>query len=163
MNSAGVAILDARAPNFYTGKNSNGFPRAGHIPGALNLLYTTLFDSTDRYLPLDSLEARFRAAGIKPNDDVICMMDRLKIGATGKICRSFLRRGRIQSRNRTMGHHSVCSWRPHHHQGTHVCGTGTNNISVISLSPSFPKIPRLPSHPLIVHHRSFPHLVQKLV
>ena len=71
MNTNGVAILDARAPNFYTGKDNNGFPRAGHIPGALNLFYTTLFDTTDRYLPLDSLKARFAVAGIKPDDDII--------------------------------------------------------------------------------------------
>ena len=71
MNTNGVAILDARAPNFYTGKDNNGFPRAGHIPGALNLFYTTLFDTTDRYFPLDSLKAKFAVAGIKPDDDII--------------------------------------------------------------------------------------------
>ena len=71
MDAPGIAILDARAPEFYSGKSSNGFPRAGHIPGAHNLFYTTLFDTTDRYLPLDSLKARFAAAGIKPDDDII--------------------------------------------------------------------------------------------
>lgn len=67
----GVAILDARAPNFYSGKDSGGFLRAGHIPGALNLYYATLFDTANRYLPLDSLTAKFAAAGIKPGDELI--------------------------------------------------------------------------------------------
>ena len=71
MNTNGVTILDARAQNFYVGKDNNGFARAGHIPGALNLFYTTLFDTTDRYLPLDSLKAKFAAAGIKPDDEII--------------------------------------------------------------------------------------------
>ena len=70
MNAAGVTVLDARAPDFYNGVGG-GFPRPGRIPGAVNVFYTTLFDTTDRYLPLDSLKAKFAAAGIKPNDDII--------------------------------------------------------------------------------------------
>ena len=78
LNTNGVTILDARAPNFYMGKDNNGFARAGHIPGALNLFYTTLFDSfnvatavTVKYLPVDSLKAKFADAGVKPGDDII--------------------------------------------------------------------------------------------
>ena len=70
MNAAGVALVDARAPDFYHGIGG-GFPRPGRIPGALNLFYTTLFDTSNKYLPLDSLEAKFTAAGIKPGDDII--------------------------------------------------------------------------------------------
>ena len=70
MNSPGVAILDARAPEFYNGVGG-GHPRPGHIPGAINLFYTTLFDTSNKYLPLDSLKAKFDAAGIKPGVDII--------------------------------------------------------------------------------------------
>ena len=65
------SILDARAPEFYSGKNSGGFPRAGHIPGAQNIFYTTLFDTTNKYLPLDSLRVKFDRAGVKAGNEVI--------------------------------------------------------------------------------------------
>ena len=67
---AGIALLDARAPEYYHGVGG-GFPRPGRIPGALNLYYTTLFDTSNKYLPLDSLKAKFDAAGVKPGDGVI--------------------------------------------------------------------------------------------
>jgi len=70
MKTAGVALLDARAPEFYRGIGG-GFPRPGRIPGALNLFFNTLFDTTNKYLPVDSLNAKFTAAGIKPGDDII--------------------------------------------------------------------------------------------
>ena len=70
LKAAGVTILDARAPEFYKGIGG-GFPRPGHIPGAVNVFYTTLFDSTNKYLPLDSLKAKYAAAGIKDGDDII--------------------------------------------------------------------------------------------
>jgi len=70
LGAKGVVVIDARAPNFYKGIGG-GNPRPGHIPGAHNVFYATLYDSTDRYLPLDSLRARFEAAGVKSDDDVI--------------------------------------------------------------------------------------------
>jgi thiosulfate/3-mercaptopyruvate sulfurtransferase len=70
VNTTGVTIVDARAPAFYNG-NGGGSPRPGRIPGARNVYFTTLYDSTDKFLPLDSLRARFTAAGIKPEDELI--------------------------------------------------------------------------------------------
>ncbi len=70
MSTPGFALLDARAPDFYNGIGG-GFPRTGHIPGARNLFYNTLFDTSNKYLPLDSIKAKFTAAGIKPDDDII--------------------------------------------------------------------------------------------
>ena len=58
------------AKQFYNGIGG-GFPRPGHIPGAVNIYFNTLFDSTNKYLPLDSLKAKFASAGIKPGDEVI--------------------------------------------------------------------------------------------
>jgi thiosulfate/3-mercaptopyruvate sulfurtransferase len=66
----GITILDARAPEFYNGVGG-GFPRPGRIPGAVNVFFNTLFDSTNKYLPLDSLKAKYAAAGINPDDDII--------------------------------------------------------------------------------------------
>ncbi|HEV8538111.1 MAG TPA: sulfurtransferase [Bacteroidota bacterium] len=70
MNTTGVTLLDARAPEFYNGVGG-GFPRPGRIPGAVNLFFNTLFDTSNKYLPLDSIKVKFATAGIKPEDDVI--------------------------------------------------------------------------------------------
>jgi thiosulfate/3-mercaptopyruvate sulfurtransferase len=40
----GVAILDARTPEFYRGDSAGMMPRAGHIPGAINIPFTTLLN-----------------------------------------------------------------------------------------------------------------------
>ncbi|HTK81460.1 MAG TPA: sulfurtransferase [Bacteroidota bacterium] len=70
LKTRGVTILDARAPEFYNGIGG-GFPRPGHVPGAVNVYFGTLFDSTNKYLPLDSIRAKYAAAGIKDGDDII--------------------------------------------------------------------------------------------
>jgi thiosulfate/3-mercaptopyruvate sulfurtransferase len=70
LTAKGTAILDARSPNYFHGL-AGGSPRPGHIPGAHNLFYTTLFDSTDRYLPVDSLRTRFASAGFASGDEII--------------------------------------------------------------------------------------------
>lgn len=72
LNHSSVTILDARAPEFYKGRNTGGYARAGHIPGAKNIFFATLFDSTNAYLPLDSLKNAFAAAGVKKGDEIIC-------------------------------------------------------------------------------------------
>ncbi|MFN0159538.1 MAG: sulfurtransferase [Bacteroidota bacterium] len=69
LNASGKTIIDARAPQFYGG-NGGGYPRAGRIPGAVNIYFTTLIDSTNKYVSLDSMKTRFDQAGIKPGDDV---------------------------------------------------------------------------------------------
>jgi thiosulfate/3-mercaptopyruvate sulfurtransferase len=70
MSSPGVVLLDARAPEFYNGIGG-GFPRPGRIPGARNIYFATLFDTSNKYLPLDSLRKKFAAAGIKDGDEII--------------------------------------------------------------------------------------------
>jgi len=70
LDAAGFMIVDARAPQFYAG-NGGGFPRVGHIPGAKNLFYSTLFDTTNKYLPDDSLRAKFSQAGIEPGKEIV--------------------------------------------------------------------------------------------
>jgi thiosulfate/3-mercaptopyruvate sulfurtransferase len=66
----GVRLVDARSPQ---GFNAPGgaVVRGGHIPGAVNLPFTSLTDSTDRYRPLDSLRVRFERAGVQPGDEII--------------------------------------------------------------------------------------------
>ncbi len=59
-----VALLDARAAEFYTGENAGRMPRAGHIPGARNLPFTSLFDENRKLLPADSLRELMGARGV---------------------------------------------------------------------------------------------------
>jgi thiosulfate/3-mercaptopyruvate sulfurtransferase len=47
----GVAVLDARLPQFYTGAEAGAMPRAGHIPGARNVPYSSAFDEQGKLKP----------------------------------------------------------------------------------------------------------------
>jgi thiosulfate/3-mercaptopyruvate sulfurtransferase len=67
----GVAIIDARAPEFYTGATIPQGKRAGHIPGATNLAYSTLLDGQGKLKSPEALQEQFRDAGIKPGDRVV--------------------------------------------------------------------------------------------
>ena len=69
MHASGVDIVDARAPQFYKGASA-GQPRAGHIPGAKNLYFATLVDSTNRLLSPEKLTELFDKAGVKPGDEI---------------------------------------------------------------------------------------------
>jgi len=69
---AGVAIIDARDAEYYTGKTSPGDgQRRGHIPGAGSLPFTTLNGGDWKLKSADELAAMFRNAGMKPGDRVI--------------------------------------------------------------------------------------------
>jgi thiosulfate/3-mercaptopyruvate sulfurtransferase len=67
----GVAIIDARAPEYYTGATIPQGKRAGHIPGATNLVYSTLLDGQGKLISPEALQEQFRGAGIKPGDRVV--------------------------------------------------------------------------------------------
>jgi thiosulfate/3-mercaptopyruvate sulfurtransferase len=43
-----VAIVDARAPEFYTGASAGRMPRAGHIPNAVNVPFSSLADDANK-------------------------------------------------------------------------------------------------------------------
>jgi thiosulfate/3-mercaptopyruvate sulfurtransferase len=67
----GVAIVDARAPEFYTGQSTSPGKRAGHIPGAANLPFSTFVDPQGKLLPAATLREMFQHAGIRPGDRVV--------------------------------------------------------------------------------------------
>jgi thiosulfate/3-mercaptopyruvate sulfurtransferase len=71
MHHPGVAIVDARLAEFYTGATQPDKQRLGHIPGAGNLPYTTLTDSTGKLKSREELAELFRNAGVKPGDHVV--------------------------------------------------------------------------------------------
>lgn len=71
LHHPGVAIVDARAPEFYTGARIPRGQRAGHIPGAMNLPYETVVDSDGKWKSTDELRKEMGAAGVKPGDRVV--------------------------------------------------------------------------------------------
>ncbi|HET9809008.1 MAG TPA: rhodanese-like domain-containing protein [Candidatus Limnocylindria bacterium] len=66
----GFALVDARAPVYYDGPR-HGEHRPGHIPGAVNIPFTSLADDSLRLTSLSALRDLFRAAGVKEGDTVV--------------------------------------------------------------------------------------------
>ena len=66
----GTVIVDARAPVFYDGP-SHGEHRAGHIPGAVNIPFNSVFNETNTLRATEELATLFRTAGVKPSDRVV--------------------------------------------------------------------------------------------
>ena len=71
LHHAGVDIVDARNPEFYTGARIPQGQRAGHIPGASNITYSTLVDDKGKLKSPEALREQFRGAGIKSGDRVV--------------------------------------------------------------------------------------------
>ncbi|PWT90709.1 MAG: hypothetical protein C5B56_04985 [Proteobacteria bacterium] len=68
---AGVDIIDARNPEFYTGERPGNNQRPGHIPGATNITFSTLFDEQGKFKSTAALQQQFRDAGVKQGDRVV--------------------------------------------------------------------------------------------
>ena len=71
LNKPRVAIVDARTPEFYTGANAGRMPRAGHIPGAVNVPFSTLADASNKLKDSPSLRKLLADAGIKQGDQIV--------------------------------------------------------------------------------------------
>jgi len=65
----GVPVIDARAPERFRGDEEPVDPRAGHIPGAVNVPWSGNVDADHRFLPAGLLTDRFAAAGVDPAGD----------------------------------------------------------------------------------------------
>lgn len=70
LDNPGVSIVDARAPQFYAG-NGGGMPRAGHIPNATNIPFSSLVDSTNKLKDVATLRKAFEDAGVKAGNTVV--------------------------------------------------------------------------------------------
>jgi thiosulfate/3-mercaptopyruvate sulfurtransferase len=66
----GIVLVDARAPKFYSGEEQ-GEARRGHIPGAHNIPFTTVFDDHDKVKSPVALKAMFASAGAQPGDTIV--------------------------------------------------------------------------------------------
>ena len=60
-----TVLLDARLPAFHSGQDPGTMPRAGRIPGARSVPYTSLVDSDGRMLPLDDLRRKIASEEAK--------------------------------------------------------------------------------------------------
>jgi thiosulfate/3-mercaptopyruvate sulfurtransferase len=70
----GVTIVDARAPEFYSGESDNNgrIPRPGHIAGAVSVPFSTVVvEPPLRMKALADLEALFAAAGVQAGSEVV--------------------------------------------------------------------------------------------
>jgi thiosulfate/3-mercaptopyruvate sulfurtransferase len=63
-----VTIIDARAQRFYDGKA--GSP-PGHIPHAVSVPFSSVADTTNRMLDLETLRQVFVKAGVKPGNKIV--------------------------------------------------------------------------------------------
>jgi thiosulfate/3-mercaptopyruvate sulfurtransferase len=69
LHKPAVTIIDARTHEFYSGSESDGNPRSGHIPGATNLSYLDVIDQdNNKFKSTEALKELFRAAGLKPGN-----------------------------------------------------------------------------------------------
>lgn len=56
-----IQLIDARTPEFYSGASAGAMPRAGHIPGARNIPYPTVFDEHGKLKPEQHLRRMMAA------------------------------------------------------------------------------------------------------
>lgn len=70
-SSPRVSILDARLPQFFSGASGGGQPRAGHIPGANNVPFSSTLTETSTYRGMTELQAMFDAADVKKGNKVV--------------------------------------------------------------------------------------------
>lgn len=66
-----VVIWDARTEQEYAGTDARKNPRAGHIPGAINLSHKRLLDERGRLRSPAELRATLIAAGLTPDETII--------------------------------------------------------------------------------------------
>lgn len=71
LNKPKIAIVDARTPEFYSGATAGRMPRAGHIPSAVNVPFSTLADSANKLKDAATLRKMLADAGIRQGDQIV--------------------------------------------------------------------------------------------
>ncbi|HXR98332.1 MAG TPA: sulfurtransferase [Terriglobales bacterium] len=71
LHQPGFTIIDARLEPFYTGARHAGGQRAGHIPGAVNIPFTSITHADGTVKSEADLADIFRSAGVKPGQSLI--------------------------------------------------------------------------------------------
>jgi thiosulfate/3-mercaptopyruvate sulfurtransferase len=66
-----VRVIDARATEFFDGTSGGSMPRAGHIPAASSLPFSSLADKDLKMMSLYETRTLFKNAGVKDGDTVV--------------------------------------------------------------------------------------------
>ena len=70
LNNSNVRILDARAPQFYTGAELGRMPRGGHVPTARNIPFSSLIEESKKFKSVTTLQELFKVAEVKPSNTI---------------------------------------------------------------------------------------------
>jgi thiosulfate/3-mercaptopyruvate sulfurtransferase len=68
---AGVRVVDARLPQYYSGETPGRNQRPGHIPGAVSIPFSSLVDEQGKLKPPAELERSFAGAGVRSGERVV--------------------------------------------------------------------------------------------
>lgn len=71
LHKHGTDIVDARLPEYYTGAKIPNGQRAGHIPGAVNIRFTSMVDDRGKLKSAEALRQIFVDNGVRPGDRVV--------------------------------------------------------------------------------------------
>jgi thiosulfate/3-mercaptopyruvate sulfurtransferase len=71
IGKSATALIDSRLPRFFDGTDPGSMPRAGHIPGARNLPFSTLIDADNRLKDVESLRRLYSDAGADGSRPVV--------------------------------------------------------------------------------------------
>jgi thiosulfate/3-mercaptopyruvate sulfurtransferase len=71
LNNPKIAIVDARDPEYYSGASAGRMPRAGHIPGAVNITFSRLADAANKFKDSATLAKIFSEAGVQQGKQVV--------------------------------------------------------------------------------------------
>ncbi len=71
LNNSQLRIIDARTPNYYDGSSAGRMPRAGHIPGATNIPYSSIVDESLHLKSAALLARQFRDAAASPDQMLV--------------------------------------------------------------------------------------------
>lgn len=66
-----VKIVDSREKDEYTGAVKFGEARGGHLPGAINITFNSLFKEDKTFKSSEDIEAIFKAAGLNKEDEIV--------------------------------------------------------------------------------------------
>jgi thiosulfate/3-mercaptopyruvate sulfurtransferase len=64
-------VFDARTREEHLGREARGNPRAGHVPGAINLPHKDLLDESGKLTKPEELAALFDQAGFEKGQPII--------------------------------------------------------------------------------------------
>lgn len=70
-NMGKIKIVDSRSEKEYKGAADYGEARGGHLPGAINIPFESMFNQDKTLKDSDQLSKIFEEAGLKPNDKIV--------------------------------------------------------------------------------------------